>query len=348
MRNGWVAPVGPELDLFESRLAVKFHFPNVLALSSGTAALHLAVKLAGVGAGDRVLIGTFTFVAAANAVLYERGVPVFLDSELESWNLDPELLESYLKDHHGKPTFPKAVIVTHIFGRPAQIQRIAKTCRQYGVKLIEDAAEALGTEVEGGYAGNFGDYGVLSFNGNKIITTGGGGALVCKWEDDHCQARHWATQAKEEANHFLHTQMGYNYRLSNVLAGLGLAQLEAFDEICDKKHLIARSYAEALSDVDWLEASIMPGSNDWVAAFLIRHEALEQTTPDLLMSRFSSANIEARRFWKPMHLQPLFERAESSGGETARNLFDRGICLPSGAGLTGAQLRRVVEVLRTF
>jgi len=342
LRQGWIAPVGPQLDLLEQSLAQKFHFPHVLALNSGTAALHLAVRLAGVRAGDRVIVGAFTFVAAANAVRYEQGVPVFMDCEPDTWNLDPGLLKSYLSEQAGKATFPKAVIVTHIFGQPAKIKEIADICTEYGVKLIEDAAEALGaTSTTGQFVGGMGDFGVLSFNGNKIITTGGGGALICKHAEDHEHAKHLASQAKVPANHYLHEEVGYNYRLSNVLAGLGLAQLSQFDAILERKRAVFDNYHQALKSLNWLTPKVVQGANCWVYPCVMDHEI----GVDELIRRFEEANIEARRFWRPLHLQPLFSDAGYVGGSVAEDLFGKGICLPSGAGLTSEEMERVVEVL---
>ncbi|MEQ8580749.1 MAG: aminotransferase class I/II-fold pyridoxal phosphate-dependent enzyme [Marinoscillum sp.] len=342
LRQGWIAPVGPQLDQFEESLSQKFQYPNVLALNSGTAALHLAVRLAGVGAGDRVIVGSFTFVAAANAVSYERGVPVFMDSERDTWNLDPGLLNDYLKATQGKASFPKAVIVTHLFGQPAKIEEIAEICAQYEVKLIEDAAEALGTTSSGGrFVGGVGDFAALSFNGNKIITTGGGGALICKNAADHQRAQSLASQAKMPANHYLHEEMGFNYRLSNVLAGLGLAQLGRFDEIMERKKARFQRYHQALKGLPWLTPKEVSGANGWVYPCVMDHEI----GVDELIRRFEAANIEARRFWRPLHMQPLFSGAEYVGGSVAEDLFRKGICLPSGAGLTFQEMSRVIGVL---
>ena len=342
LKQGWVAPVGPQLDLLEQSLSQKFHFPNVLALNSGTAALHMAVRMAGVSAGDRVVVGSFTFVAAANAVRYEQGVPVFMDSESDTWNLDPGLLNGYLSEQEGKPTFPKAVIVTHIFGQPAKIEEIAAICTRYGVKLIEDAAEALGTKTTiGQFVGGLGDFGILSFNGNKILTTGGGGALICKNEGDHEHAISLASQAKMPANHYLHKEVGYNYRLSNVLAGLGLAQLSRFEGVLERKKMVFDYYRRALESLNWLTPKVVYGANCWVYPCVIDHEI----GVDELIRLFEEANIEARRFWRPLHLQPLFSDAEYVGGSVAEDLFRKGVCLPSGAGLTDEEMNRVVGVL---
>lgn len=346
LQEGWIAPVGPQLDAFEKRLAEQFALPNVLALNSGTSALHLAVKLAGVQAGDEVAIGTFTFIAAGNAVLYEKGKPVFLDSDESSWNLDPQLLADFLSARAKKSELPKAVIVTHIFGLPARLKELAAICKEYGVVLIEDAAEALGTRMGELYAGAVGDYAVLSFNGNKIITTSGGGALICQRDQDHHKAASLATQSKVPADHFHHEEVGYNYRLSNVLAGLGIGQLARWQEILARKQAIARLYVDALQEITWLTGA--PALHDtffnaWVNPFLVD---AKKCTPSELVRVFEAENIEVRRFWKPLHLQPLFAGAETIGGQVSQSLFERGICLPSGAGLSEDEVSSVVEVLK--
>lgn len=342
LRNGWVAPVGPELDLFEKKLSERFGYPQVLCLNSGTAALHLAIKLAGLKQGDKVVIGTFTFVAAANAVLYEGGVPVFLDSERITWNLDPDLLKEYLEVNRDHP--PVAVIVTHIFGRPAHIKQIREICTNYEVKLVENAAEAVGSGVGQEWAGSFGDFGILSFNGNKLLTTGGGGALICKNKSDYEKALFWSTQSREPSGHYLHRETGYNYRMSNVLAGVGLAQLEKLDIFLTRKRQIMEQYRKELSEVlDFPEAVKGCQSNHWLTTALVRKDS---PGPDQMILKLEKQSIEARRFWKPLHTQPLFENAEYVGGHVAEDLFDRGICLPSGAGLSANDQGRVIEMIK--
>lgn len=349
LRGGWVATVGPQLDEFERMLQDKFHLANVLALNSGTSSLHLAVKLAGVRSGDRVLIGSFTFVAVANAVLYEGGIPVFMDSDPISWNLDPELLEDFLTEEQQKRTLPKAVVVTHIFGFPAYVEQIRAICRRFEICLIEDAAEALGAQVNGRSCGGFGDYGVLSFNGNKLITAGGGGALICVERSDHELAKKWAAQSKERATYYLHEEMGYNYRLTNVLAGLGMSQLRRFDQLLNGRRDLYFRYQEALKHTEWIEFKTDihdQQPNHWVSPILIRKECLSDSlNPDVLLQYFEKKNIEARRFWRPLHMQPLFKDAHYKGSKIAEHLFDRGLCLPSGNGLTPADFERILSVL---
>lgn len=349
IRSGWVAPVGPDLGRFESALSSQFQFPNVLALNSGTAALHLALILAGVKANDRVLVGTFTFVAAANTVKYVGATPIFIDSEEHTWNLDPALIESYLKAHQKSDRMPRAVIVTHIFGRAAQISAIAHICKRFDVKLIEDGAEALGTEYDGKCVGAFGDFGVLSFNGNKIITTGGGGALICQKTEDHEKGLFLATQSKSKADHYLHHELGFNYRMSNLLAALGLAQLGHFNEIIKRKQFIYSFYKRALAKHDSFIISENQTTNNWIFPLLIKSDSItENFNSSTLIAFFEQRDIEVRRFWRPMHMQPLYEQYEFIGSDVSERLFERGICLPGGAGLSESQLQRVVDTLLEY
>lgn len=353
LKNGWIAPVGRELDRFEIELQQRFGFPRVLCLQSGTAALHLAVKLAGVSRGDKVLIGTFTYVAAANAVLYEGGIPVFLDSDAATWNLDPDLLSDYLETTtRTGDTLPKAVILTHIFGKPARVDAIKSICQRYDIKLIEDAAEALGAEYREKYMGNWADYGVLSFNGNKILTTGGGGALICRNDADYQKAKYWATQSRENVSWYTHREVGYNYRLSNVLAGVGLAQLTRFETVMKRKRTIMEYYMQHLpGEVFDFPAEIEGGSsNCWLTTILIKKEFLDQITPKEAILSLERENIEGRMFWKPLHCQPLFKDAAYAGElRIAEDLFQRGLCLPSGIGISGEDQHRAIEcILRTI
>ncbi|MEO9476631.1 MAG: aminotransferase class I/II-fold pyridoxal phosphate-dependent enzyme [Cyclobacteriaceae bacterium] len=346
--GGWVAPYGPKIDEFQEELTSRFGFENVLCVSSGTAALHLAVKLCEVTTGDKVLVGSLTFVAAANAVLYEGGQPVFIDSEPDSWNIDPDLLEQRLREGQRKGEKIKGVIVTHIYGRPAQMQRIKSICARYAVKLIEDAAEALGAQVGGAAVGTFGDYAILSFNGNKIITTSGGGALICKAEADAEKARFWASQSKDKAQHYEHSEVGYNYGFSNLLAGVGLAQLSKLDSFLSKKKEILNYYIRSFSEWEIfdLDQSTYVGSNNWLSVFLIRKEILGMVSPSGLVAGLEQGDIEARKFWKPLHQQPLFGDSDAELNGVSQDLFERGICLPCGVGLSRDDQDRVVEALR--
>lgn len=350
LRNGWIAPVGPNIDDFENGLKTKFSYTNVLALNSGTAALHLAVKLCGITKGDKVLIGTMTFVAAANAVLYEGGIPVFIDSEKDTWNMDPDLLEQRLIKAENSGEFIKAVIVTHIYGTPAKIVEIKRLCEAYNVKLIEDAAEALGAMVEEKYVGGFGDYGILSFNGNKIITTSGGGALICKKEEDDKKARFWAQQSKDPANHYQHSEIGHNYRLSNILAAIGSSQLDKLEEFCIKKRKIHALYEQILSEntvFEFLKELPKSYSNRWLTTALISSQN-QSLNPNDIIAALEIENIEARRIWKPLHLQPLFEGCEFVGNGVAEENFNLGVCLPSGVGLTEADQTRIIKVIKSL
>ena len=340
LKGGWIAPVGPEINAFETALKEKYHFLNVLALNSGTSALHLAVKLAGVGKGDQVLVASFGYVAAANAVLYEGGIPVFVDSTRESWNMSPDLLEQYLEN---VSVLPRAVIFTDIFGLTGSLEQVSKICKKYGVTLIEDAAEAIGSRSGDHFAGNLGDYAALSFNGNKLITTGGGGALVCREASDYQKALFWATQSKENEDHFHHSGIGYNYRLSNVLAALGKSQLGRIDEVIEKKKQIKSYYRTHLAALDWIVFPKLSeqGWNHWVIPFLIKEEYLDKVTPSQIVEKMEQANIEIKRFWKPLHLQPYLTQFEELSNGVAESLFHQGFCLPCGAGISEAEMNRV-------
>lgn len=348
LEGGWIAPVGPSLDAFESALEAKFGYGKVLCLNSGTAALHLALRITGIKRGDKVVVGSFTFCAAANAVLYEGGVPVFMDSEATTWNLDPALLENYLENSPGDER-PKAVVLTHIYGIPARVEEISSVCRKFGVRLIEDAAEALGASANGCPAGKWGDFGVLSFNGNKIITTGGGGALVCHGQEHYDRALFLSTQAKDRAPYYAHSELGYNYRMSNVLAGIGLGQLQKLDYILKRKKEIFDFYAQHLGGSGLFEFPEEPASHRssrWLSCFLIRKAFLSRVSPQEIVGALAGDHIEARRFWKPLHLQPLYRGSSCIGGGISEDLFDRGVCLPSGVALSLADQERVVGVIR--
>ncbi len=339
LESGWIAPVGPQLDQFEDELKDQFGYGQVLALNSGTSALHLAVRLADVQQGDHVWIGSFTFIAVANVVLYQKAVPIFVDSDEQNWNLSPELLKAYLAKAKVKP---KAVIVTHIFGIPARIDEIKTICEEYQVVLIEDAAEALGSKYKKLDLGSFGDYAVLSFNGNKIITTSGGGALICASEAKRERALFLSTQAKEKADHFAHGEMGYNYRMSNLLAGLGTGQLAKFDWVLQRKFEIHQEYRQTIrqAGVTFYEESKHQYFNHWITPVL-----LDGIHPSDAMKKFEEHNIEARRFWKPLHLQPLCQHYEQIEGAVSQKLFEIGLCLPSGVGMSSEDIARVSHVL---
>lgn len=339
--SGWLAPIGPSLDAFEIQLSSILDNQPVLALNSGTAALHLSLVLAGVGPGDRVLVGSFTFAACANVVLYQGAVPVFIDSEEETWNLDPQLLSGYLETCKEKP---RALIVTHLFGMPADIEMIVAIAKEHGVIVIEDAAESLGSQRNDIPVGTLGDYGVLSFNGNKIVTTTSGGALICN-ADDRKRALHLATQANSDRFGYHHEEVGYNYRLSNVLAGLGISQLNRLQEFIDRKRTIYRCYHEALSErFDFLPEPEGCFSNRWLTTCLLPPDG---DAGDLI-SYLDGKGVESRMLWKPLHLHPAYSRFEFIGAGIAERIYHKGICLPSGSGLTDGQQETVIALIKEW
>ncbi|MBM4361846.1 MAG: aminotransferase class I/II-fold pyridoxal phosphate-dependent enzyme [Deltaproteobacteria bacterium] len=345
-RSNWLTTLGPNVEGFEREFEALVGRPAV-ALASGTAALHLALRLAGVGPRDRVLCPTFTFVASANPVRYLGAEPVFLDSERGSWNLDPEALASALAELGGVGR-PRALVVVHLFGQTADMDPILELCARHGVAVIEDAAEALGADYRGRPAGTLGDYGVYSFNGNKIITTTGGGMLVARERAAIDRARFWSQQARDPGVAYEHSELGYNYRMSNVLAGIGRGQLRVLADRVAARRAIAFRYRDALADLGGLE--LMPQApwglhTNWLSCFLVDEPALG-CTRDALIQALAAEEIEARPVWKPMHLQPLYAGARRFGGAVAEDLFARGICLPSSSSLTESDQARVVAALR--
>ncbi len=343
--SGWIAPLGPQLDAFESELAARVGVPHALAVSSGTAALHLALLLVGVGPGDDVLVPTFTFVATANVVRYLGARPVFVDCDTSSWQLDPDLVSAELDARAEEGTLPAAVVSVDLYGQSADYDRLTATCEGYGVPLVEDAAEALGATYRGRAAGSFGVAGVFSFNGNKIITTSAGGALLARSEELVARARHLATQAREPEVHYEHLDLGFNYRMSNLLAALGLAQLRALDRRIARRRRINERYRQALSGRPGI--SFMPRAdygvpNDWLTCIEIEPGAFGATR-DQIRSALDTHDIEARPTWKPLHLQPLYAGAPLIGGTAAEAIFERGLCLPSGSSLSDDDQDRVVE-----
>ncbi len=347
-RSNWLSTVGPNLNAFERKMEERIGI-SAVALSSGTAAIHLGLRLLGVGAGDEVLCPTLTFAASCNPVLYLGGYPVFLDSERSTWNLDPDLLETVLKKKAQSRRLPKALVVVQLFGQCADMDPIQRICEHYGVKILEDAAEAVGAEYKGRPAGSFGDVAAYSFNGNKIITTSGGGMLVARRKDWIEKARFWSTQAREPGLAFEHAELGYNYRLSNVLAGIGLGQLEVLSERVRARRAIAFLYSKSFADLDGIE--LMPQApfglhTNWLSCFLIETEKFG-ISRDELIERLEAADIESRPVWKPMHLQALYRGCEMHGGRVAEDLFRRGICLPSSSNLSEEDQQRVIDVIRS-
>ncbi|GIE94100.1 aminotransferase class I/II-fold pyridoxal phosphate-dependent enzyme [Paractinoplanes rishiriensis] len=343
----WVAPVGPDLDAFESQVAELVGVPHAVALASGTAALHLALVAAGVRRGDTVLVPSFTFAATANAVMYLGARPVFLDSTPESWNVDPALVAEELRARNARGRLPRAVIAVDMYGQCADYRPLLDACDRYGVPLIEDAAEALGATYHGRPAGSFGLAGVLSFNGNKIITTGGGGMLLTGDDRVARQARHLATQAREPVPHYEHRTVGYNYRLSNLLAAVGRGQVQRLGEMIACRRETARYYRQAL-DLPGLTFMPVAGygrPNWWLTCLLVDPDEFGADR-DTVLARLARHNIEARPAWKPMHLQPAFHDCPRRGGAVSADLFHRGVCLPSGSALTDHDRERVVSAVR--
>ena len=345
--SNWIAPLGPEVDAFEAELAEKLEVSAAAALSSGTAAVHLALRLLDIGPGDEVWTATLTFAATANAVLYVGATPVFIDSDRTTWNLDPSLLEEALESAAKQGRLPKAVVAVDIYGQCADYDRISAACDTHGVPLIEDAAEALGARYRDRPAGSFGRIGVLSFNGNKIITTSGGGALVSSDASLVDRARWLAAQAREPVPHYEHREVGYNYRMSNLLAAVGRAQLGRLDGFVDRRRAINRAYQEALGGLEGVE--FMPEaphhrSSRWLTCVLLDAERLG-VDREAVRLHLDASNIEARPVWKPMHLQPAYRDYRVLGGAVAEELFDQGLCLPSGSSLADEDVDRIVQLV---
>jgi dTDP-4-amino-4,6-dideoxygalactose transaminase len=345
--TNWIAPVGPNIDGFEQDLQTFLgHNRKVVALSSGTAALHLALIMLGVQRGDEVICQSMTFSASANPIAYQGATPVFVDSEKNTWNMSPEFLEAAIQDRLKKGKKPKAIILVHLYGMPALLDQIIDIANKYTIPLIEDAAEALGSLYKGKPLGSFGDMSVLSFNGNKIITTSGGGALVSSHSHWIEKARFLATQARDPAPHYQHSEIGYNYRMSNVCAGIGRGQMDVLEERVQRRRKNFDFYKNAFSDVKEIrfqeEHDTDQFSNRWLTAILIEGGG---TREDLRIA-LADDNIESRPLWKPMHCQPVFADAPFYGDGTSEALFDLGLCLPSGSNLTEKELFRIASIAR--
>lgn len=339
--SGWIAPLGAEVDAFEAELAEYTGAESCVVLSSGTAALQLGLVALGVGQGDEVVVQSATFAASAFAVVHAGATPVFIDSDRATWNMDPDLLEEFLEQRAKIGRLPKAVMPVDLYGMLADYERLEPICARFGVPIIEDAAEALGSLGQGKAGGAFGDCAALSFNGNKIITTSGGGALLGPVELTS-RVRHLATQARQPALHYEHTEIGFNARMSNLLAGLGRAQLAGLEPKIERRTTTAKTYAAELPQIEWIPNSVTDRPNRWLSVGLLP----EGLVPATVCAALDRAGIEARPAWKPMHSQPVFTEAECVGHEVARDLFCRGICLPSGSSLTTDQTGRVVEALK--
>jgi len=352
--SNWVAPAGPHIDAFENEIAEYIGVKGAVAVNSGTSAIHLALSLLKIEKGDNVFCSTLTFVASANPILYMGGTPVFIDSEPESWNMSPSALKRALKEAAIKGKLPKAVIVVHLYGQNAKMDEISELCKQYDVPIVEDAAESLGALYKGKKSGSFGDYGIFSFNGNKIITTSGGGMLVSNCDKTLKKVRYLSTQAKDVAPYYQHSQMGFNYRMSNILAAVGRAQLEVLNERVFLRRNVFRIYKKELESINGL--TFMPEytgsySTRWLTALLIDKDIIGKTSSEVVRY-LNECNIEARAVWKPLHLQPLFKDtlyyAHLPGKHVAEELFESGICLPSGSNLTLNDQNVVIDHIRQY
>ena len=348
--TNWVVPLGPNVDSFERSLSDYIGEDRfVVVLSSGTAAIHLGLIQLGVQTGDEVICQSFTFAASANPVVYLGAKPVFVDSEPETWNINPVLLEEAIQDRLKKTgKVPKAIIAVHLYGMPANMEEIIKVASKYDITVLEDAAEALGSTLNGRKCGSFGEFGILSFNGNKIITTSGGGALVCRTEELAKRTTFYATQARDPAPHYQHSQIGYNYRMSNICAGIGRGQMFVLDDHIARRREIHKLYSILLKDVPGIQVMQSPDSmydsNCWLTCILVDPTIYGMTSEDIRL-RMEENNIETRPLWKPMHLQPVFADAPAYIDSTSECLFDRGLCLPSGSILTNDEIERVVNVI---
>lgn len=339
--TNWIAPIGPNVYYFERELAAKVGIKQAAALVSGSAAIHMALKAAGVGQGDIVFCQDLTFSATANPIIYQNATPVFIDSNFESWNMDPKALERAFEKHPNA----KAVIVVHLYGLSADLDQIIELCRKHDVPLIEDAAESLGTAYKGKYTGTFGDFGVFSFNGNKIITTSGGGMIVSDNEERIAKVRFWSTQSRDKARHYQHSEIGYNYRMSNIVAGIGRGQLKVLDKRIAKKKYIFEFYKSELRELEGV--GFMPVNewnepNYWLSCITLKG----QVKPIDIMEALEKENIESRLIWKPMHMQPYFKEYDFIGEGVSEKIFESGVCLPSDTKMTDEELYRVCDIIK--
>ncbi|PWU67165.1 DegT/DnrJ/EryC1/StrS family aminotransferase [Gracilibacillus dipsosauri] len=339
--TNWIAPLGTNVNEFEKELACKVGSKSAAALSSGTAAIHLALKAAGVGQGDIVFCSTLTFSATANPIIYQNAIPVFIDSDEKTWNMDPDALQEAFE----KYPQVKAIIIVHLYGLSADMDKIMDICKKHNVVVIEDAAESLGGYYKGKHTGTFGDYGIYSFNGNKIITTSGGGMLVSNNEKKIAKARFWATQSRDQARHYQHSELGFNYRMSNVVAGIGRGQLKVLEKRVEKKKYIFEFYKKELGHLEGV--SFMPINtwdqpNYWLSSIILNGDI----KPIDIFKALEKENIESRPIWKPMHLQPYFENYEFIGKGISEKLFEQGVCLPSDTKMTDQDLKRVTTIIK--
>lgn len=351
--TNWVAPLGPNVTGFEQDLeAFIGEDSHIAALSSGTAAIHLGLILLGVKAGDEVICQSFTFSASANPILYQGALPVFVDSESDTWNMCPDALEEAIKDRIAKGNKPKAIIAVHLYGVPYQIEAIRKIADQYQISILEDSAEALGSSYKGQQCGTFGDIGILSFNGNKIITTSGGGAIVTKTKALKDKAVFFSTQSRDNAPHYQHSEIGYNYRMSNICAGIGRGQMEVLEKHIANRRSMNEFYQSLFESIKGVTVFKVPNSdyfsNCWLTAITVDPAQTNGKNREDLRLFLETLNIECRPLWKPMHLQPIFEKNPYYGAEVAEKLFDNGLCLPSGSNLTNADRERIAAAFTGF
>ena len=349
--TNWIAPLGANVEGFEKDLARYTGTAHAAALASGTSAIHLALVMLGVQAGDEVVCSSFTFSASANPIAYQGATPIFIEAERDTWNMCPEALETAIKDRLAKGKTPKAVILVHLYGMPAKMDDIVNVCKRYEIPLIEDAAEALGSSYKGKALGSFGLMGVLSFNGNKIITTSGGGALLSDREDYIVKARFLATQARDDAPHYQHSHIGYNYRMSNIVAGIGRGQMLVLDDRVKARRKNFEWYQAFFKDVPGVEVAPLEQdgmkTNRWLSTVLIHPEKTGGVDRETLRTELETFNIESRPLWKPLHLQPVFKDSLYYGDNLSERLFERGLCLPSGSNLTNDEVSRIESALRT-
>lgn len=351
--SSWITSGGPNVDDFEKELQKYINEESfVTALNSGTSAIHLTLILLGVQFGDEVICQSLTFSASANPILYQGATPIFIDSELDTWNICPENLEIAIKERIKGGKKPKAIIAVHLYGNPYKVDEIHAIADRYGIPVIEDSAEALGSSYKGKKCGTFGDFGILSFNGNKIITTSSGGALVVKSLIVKEKALFFATQSKDEAVHYQHSQIGYNFRMSNICAGVGLGQMKILEQNIKSRRSINNFYSEIFSDIKEVRLFETVNedyfSNYWLSTILIEPNKITNKNRESLRLAFENANIESRPLWKPMHLQPLFKKYPYYGKKVAEELFEKGLCLPSGSNITIENKNRIKEVINTF
>ncbi|MBY8962431.1 aminotransferase class I/II-fold pyridoxal phosphate-dependent enzyme [Flavobacterium sp. D11R37] len=351
--TNWVAPLGPNVNGFEQDLEKYLNADiHVSALSSGTAALHLSLVMLGVGAGDEVICQSMTFSASANPIAYQGATPVFVDSEPETWNICPVALEEAIKDRMEKGKKPKAIIAVHLYGMPFKADEITAIADKYEIPLVEDSAEALGSTYKGKKCGTFGEYGVLSFNGNKIITTSGGGALVTKSKEKKDKTVFLSTQARDNAPHYQHSEIGYNYRMSNICAGIGRGQMEVLDSHIEKRRAMNHFYRDLFKDTDAVTVLTEPNddyfSNHWLTAVTIDPQKNGGKTREDLRLALETENIESRPLWKPMHMQPVFEKYPYYGGKVCEQLFENGLCLPSGSNLNDDERLRIKNAIARY